>query len=149
MKTEKDSLTKPHRKYNSKILGVRPSGPDETIAETQNSVNSSDSNCDGVASTHALKPLSEAATKSSPSSSSGHLTRIISACSRCRARKTKCDQKFPSCSACLKAGVDCVGLDAATGREIPRRFVFFVSSCAKMLALTLGSSVMFLILKTE
>ncbi|KAK9455825.1 fungal-specific transcription factor domain-containing protein [Dipodascopsis uninucleata] len=52
-----------------------------------------------------------------------HLTRIISACSRCRSRKTRCDQKFPSCSACLKAGVECVGLDAATGREVPRSYV--------------------------
>ncbi|KAK7203816.1 fungal-specific transcription factor domain-containing protein [Myxozyma melibiosi] len=52
-----------------------------------------------------------------------HLTRIISACSRCRSRKTKCDQKFPSCSACLKAGVECVGLDAATGREVPRSYI--------------------------
>ncbi|KAK9476618.1 fungal-specific transcription factor domain-containing protein [Lipomyces japonicus] len=51
-----------------------------------------------------------------------HLIRTISACFRCRSRKTKCDQKFPSCSSCQKAGVECVGLDAATGREIPRRF---------------------------
>lgn len=51
------------------------------------------------------------------------VTRSISACQRCRNRKTKCDQKFPSCTACFKANVECVGIDAATGREIPRSYV--------------------------
>ncbi|KAK9461820.1 fungal-specific transcription factor domain-containing protein [Lipomyces oligophaga] len=64
---------------------------------------------------------SAASTGNGPAPS--HLTRIISACSRCRSRKIKCDQKFPSCSACLKSGVECVGLDAATGREVPRSYI--------------------------
>jgi hypothetical protein len=51
------------------------------------------------------------------------VTRSISACFRCRMRKTRCDQRFPSCSSCLKANVECVGIDAATGREIPRSYV--------------------------
>lgn len=51
------------------------------------------------------------------------VTRSISACLRCRMRKTRCDQMFPSCSSCLKANVECVGIDPATGREIPRSYV--------------------------
>ncbi|KAH7143470.1 hypothetical protein EDB81DRAFT_869328 [Dactylonectria macrodidyma] len=34
--------------------------------------------------------------------------RGIKACQVCRARRTKCDQKRPSCSFCVKAGVECV-----------------------------------------
>lgn len=58
-----------------------------------------------------------------PASSVIGVTRSISACQRCRTRKTRCDQKFPSCTACLRAKVECVGIDAATGREIPRSYV--------------------------
>ncbi|KAF3106674.1 Fungal specific transcription factor [Orbilia oligospora] len=53
----------------------------------------------------------------------GNISRSISACNRCRSRKTKCDQLFPACTACAKANVECVGVDAATGREIPRSYV--------------------------
>ncbi|KAF5007761.1 hypothetical protein FDECE_5933 [Fusarium decemcellulare] len=34
--------------------------------------------------------------------------RAIRACQVCRARRTKCDQKRPSCSFCVKTGVECV-----------------------------------------
>src|SRR6218665_552191 len=53
----------------------------------------------------------------------GNISRSISAYNRCRSRKTKCDQLFPACTACAKANVECVGVDAATGREIPRSYV--------------------------
>ncbi|KAI5786228.1 fungal-specific transcription factor domain-containing protein [Pyronema domesticum] len=61
------------------------------------------------------------------------ISRSIQACNRCRARKTRCDQRFPSCSACLKAGVECVGIDAATGREIPRSYVDWLEKRVKHL----------------
>ncbi|KAJ6260553.1 hypothetical protein Dda_4779 [Drechslerella dactyloides] len=75
--------------------------------------------------------ISHARSKSSavPSATSltqvttGNISRSISACNRCRSRKTKCDQLFPACTACAKANVECVGVDAATGREIPRSYV--------------------------
>lgn len=51
------------------------------------------------------------------------ISRSISACQRCRIKKVKCDQNFPKCSKCSKAGVECIGLDPATGREIPRSYV--------------------------
>ncbi|KAG5360165.1 Pyrimidine pathway regulatory protein 1 [Yarrowia sp. B02] len=56
------------------------------------------------------------------------MARSVSACVRCRKRKSKCDQKFPSCSRCLAAGVVCMGLDAATKREIPRSYVSHLES---------------------
>lgn len=61
------------------------------------------------------------------------VARSISACHRCRMRKTRCDQKFPSCNACLKAGVECVGIDAATGRKIPRSYVSHLEDRIAML----------------
>ena len=86
---------------------------------------------------HATTFLSTPERKGSKSSSSGAggptISRSIQACNRCRARKTRCDQKFPSCSACIKAQVDCVGIDSATGREIPRSYVDWLEKRVKYL----------------
>ncbi|KAL4884096.1 hypothetical protein BJY04DRAFT_182846 [Aspergillus karnatakaensis] len=46
----------------------------------------------------------------------------ITACSRCRSRKQRCDQKIPACSSCERAGVECVSTDS-DGRIVPRRSV--------------------------
>jgi hypothetical protein len=54
--------------------------------------------------------------------------RNISACSRCRLRKNRCDQRLPSCAGCAKVGVPCVGYDILTKREIPRRYAINVKS---------------------
>ncbi|KAL7665447.1 Transcription factor domain-containing protein [[Candida] zeylanoides] len=51
------------------------------------------------------------------------INRPITACQRCRTKKIKCDQGFPNCSKCAKAGATCVGLDPATGREVPRSYI--------------------------
>lgn len=53
----------------------------------------------------------------------GAVARSIAACQRCRLKKIKCDQTFPLCSKCLKGGFECVGIDPATGREVPRSYV--------------------------
>ncbi|KAK9352195.1 fungal-specific transcription factor domain-containing protein [Lipomyces doorenjongii] len=104
MKAGKDLASRPHKRYESSVLGDRSAhGVESSTLLSSDTRTSSASTGSGAA----------------PS----HLTRIISACSRCRSRKTKCDQKFPSCSACSKAGVECVGLDAATGREVPRSYI--------------------------
>ncbi|KAK9372649.1 fungal-specific transcription factor domain-containing protein [Lipomyces chichibuensis] len=104
MKVGKDLASRPHKRYQSKVLGDR--------------------SAHDVESSTILSPDIKTSSASTGSGAApSHLTRIISACSRCRSRKTKCDQKFPSCSACSKAGVECVGLDAATGREVPRSYV--------------------------
>lgn len=57
------------------------------------------------------------------SSSIVGVTRSISACKRCRQKKVKCSHEFPKCKACKKANVECVSLDPATGREIPRSYI--------------------------
>ncbi|KAL5889250.1 hypothetical protein ACKVWC_004489 [Pyricularia oryzae] len=71
------------------------------------------------------------------SSTSGSVTSIpgqssnfrnVSACSRCRARKNRCDQRLPNCTGCEKAGVDCIGYDPITKREVPRSYIFFLEN---------------------
>jgi hypothetical protein len=47
----------------------------------------------------------------------------VTACYCCRRRKQKCDQRFPKCRSCEKAGVGCVSIDSATKRQIPRSYV--------------------------
>lgn len=72
-----------------------------------------------------LKGLAQAKKKSINPNNSKVLgiTRPMSACKRCRRKKIKCDQRFPNCSRCEKAGVECIGLDPVLGRDIPRSYV--------------------------
>lgn len=37
--------------------------------------------------------------------------RLNHACERCRGKKTRCDDRYPACTNCYKAGVDCVTRD--------------------------------------
>lgn len=67
------------------------------------------------------------------SSSSSKLTRAISACKRCRTKKIKCDQKFPQCGKCEVNGVECIGVDLVTGREIPRSYIVHLEERVKFL----------------
>ncbi|QHS74760.1 Ppr1p [Saccharomyces paradoxus] len=54
------------------------------------------------------------------------ISKSRTACKRCRLKKIKCDQEFPSCKRCAKLEVPCVSLDPATGKDIPRSYVFFL-----------------------
>lgn len=77
--------------------------------------------------------------KSRPSSKILGITRSISACQRCRLKKIRCDQNFPKCSKCDKARVECIGLDPATGREVPRSYVVYLEDRVSSLEQTLAS----------
>lgn len=54
------------------------------------------------------------------------ISKSRTACKRCRQKKIKCDQEFPSCKRCAKLKVPCVSLDPATGKDVPRSYVFFL-----------------------
>ncbi|AJV60015.1 Ppr1p [Saccharomyces cerevisiae YJM1399] len=54
------------------------------------------------------------------------ISKSRTACKRCRLKKIKCDQEFPSCKRCAKLEVPCVSLDPATGKDVPRSYVFFL-----------------------
>lgn len=48
--------------------------------------------------------------------------RLNFACNYCRARKTRCDERKPSCHSCLAAGVRCVTMDKRRpGADVERR----------------------------
>ncbi|KAF4461339.1 purine utilization positive regulator [Fusarium albosuccineum] len=55
---------------------------------------------------------------------SGHrIAHTLTACCRCRQRKTRCDPTLPRCLPCERSGSTCEYLDAAKGRKINRYYV--------------------------
>lgn len=48
--------------------------------------------------------------------------RIAQACDRCRAKKTKCDGKVPSCSNCAAVGLECIVSDKLSRRAFPKGY---------------------------
>ncbi|EDK37194.2 hypothetical protein PGUG_01292 [Meyerozyma guilliermondii ATCC 6260] len=48
--------------------------------------------------------------------------RVAQACDRCRAKKTKCDGKQPSCSNCAAVGFKCIVSDKLSRRAFPRGY---------------------------
>ncbi|KAK6336108.1 hypothetical protein TWF696_001676 [Orbilia brochopaga] len=62
-------------------------------------------------------------TKPSISSSRNMLSDKPVACTRCKAKKIKCDGKTPSCSACTKAREQCLIADMVTGKAHPRGYI--------------------------
>lgn len=49
-------------------------------------------------------------------------TRVAQACDRCRAKKTKCDGKQPSCSNCEAIGIKCIVSDKLSRRAFPKGY---------------------------
>lgn len=47
--------------------------------------------------------------------------RLSHACTRCRAKKIRCDELEPRCTNCTRAGVDCVTFDPRTLAHVQRR----------------------------
>ncbi|KAI0461225.1 hypothetical protein LJB42_001242 [Komagataella kurtzmanii] len=68
------------------------------------------------------------------------VTRTIVTCKRCRIKKTKCDQKFPKCGRCARFGAECIGVDPATGRNIPRSYIVYLEERVKVLETQLRSA---------
>lgn len=99
-------------------------GPVEKVARIEAKENGNEhAGCTGTNGSSTVVTTGSLQSNGRPSSSIVGISRTIAACQRCRQKKTKCDQQFPSCARCLKAGVACVGLDPATGRQVPRSYV--------------------------
>ncbi|RCK64932.1 Pyrimidine pathway regulatory protein 1 [Candida viswanathii] len=79
------------------------------------------------------KPKTTTTTTTSPSLADARISRTIAACKRCRSKKVKCDQEFPQCGKCKARGVECIGVDPVTGREIPRSYILHLEERVKML----------------
>lgn len=50
------------------------------------------------------------------------IERVAQACDRCRAKKTKCDGKVPSCSSCAAVGFKCIVSDKLSRRAFPKGY---------------------------
>lgn len=50
------------------------------------------------------------------------IARVAQACDRCRAKKTKCDGKVPSCSNCEAIGIKCIVSDKLSRRAYPKGY---------------------------
>src|SRR5947209_7998340 len=66
---------------------------------------------DQLASQDSSSPLLQSRLRSSSQRLSYPRQRAIRACQLCRARRTKCDNKKPTCSFCEKVGAECVTSD--------------------------------------
>lgn len=57
------------------------------------------------------------------------ISRVITACKRCRSRKIKCDKAFPRCGNCVKANCDeCICVDGTTGESISRSYIWDIEN---------------------
>lgn len=68
------------------------------------------------------KPVESPGTK--PPIDRDKVTKPIAVCQRCRIKKVKCDRLLPLCLKCAKAGAECISIDAVTGQELPRSYIF-------------------------
>lgn len=54
---------------------------------------------------------------------SPRIAHTLTACCRCRQRKTRCDPNLPRCLPCERAGAQCEYFDTAKGKKISRTYV--------------------------
>ncbi|UKZ80916.1 hypothetical protein TrVFT333_008681 [Trichoderma virens FT-333] len=71
-------------------------------------------------------------------SSSHRVAHTLTACCRCRQRKTRCDPTLPRCLPCERSGSVCEYLDTAKGRKINRRYVITLQDKVRALEAELG-----------
>ncbi|KAF2722610.1 hypothetical protein K431DRAFT_189383, partial [Polychaeton citri CBS 116435] len=55
--------------------------------------------------------------------SSSQVAHTLTACTRCRSRKTRCDPGLPRCSSCVKTNSTCEYYDANKGHNVNRSYV--------------------------
>lgn len=79
------------------------------------------------------EPAKKKAKTATTAVSESRISRTIAACKRCRSKKVKCDQEFPQCGKCKARGVECIGVDPVTGREIPRSYIIHLEERVKQL----------------
>ncbi|KAH7270010.1 fungal-specific transcription factor domain-containing protein [Fusarium redolens] len=69
------------------------------------------------------KPVQQTDETSDGDGSGHRIAHTLTACCRCRQRKTRCDPTLPRCLPCERSGSTCEYLDAAKGRKINRHYV--------------------------
>ncbi|EPS36154.1 hypothetical protein H072_10342 [Dactylellina haptotyla CBS 200.50] len=88
-----------------------------------------------VASLLPRKPTSNGS-KSGDGQSSEHAgakIHTLTACNRCRSRKSRCDASLPKCEPCQRSGSQCDFWDASKGITLSRSYVIFLQDRVKAL----------------
>ncbi|KAK9622055.1 hypothetical protein V6Z98_006743 [Aspergillus fumigatus] len=63
----------------------------------------------------------------------GRIAHTLTACTRCRQRKSRCDPGIPRCSPCERSNAKCVYYDSARKCTIPRTYIISLREKARML----------------
>lgn len=61
------------------------------------------------------------------------LYHTLTACTRCRSRKTRCDAGLPNCGPCERSGTHCEFFDATKQKTIPRSYVVHLQNKVRAL----------------
>ncbi|KAK6530191.1 hypothetical protein TWF694_003558 [Orbilia ellipsospora] len=80
------------------------------------------------------KPTSNSSASGDGSSEhSGAKIHTLTACNRCRSRKSRCDASLPKCEPCQRSGSQCDFWDASKGITLSRSYVIFLQDRVKAL----------------
>ncbi|RMJ19036.1 hypothetical protein BHE90_009476 [Fusarium euwallaceae] len=86
---------------------------------------------------HFRKPMPMVKNEDSSAGGDGpggqRIAHTLTACCRCRQRKTRCDPNLPRCLPCERSGSICEYLDAAKGRKINRHYVIKLQDTVRQL----------------
>ncbi|KAF3940368.1 hypothetical protein ABW19_dt0202539 [Dactylella cylindrospora] len=69
----------------------------------------------------------------SSAASGGAKIHTLTACNRCRSRKSRCDASLPKCEPCQRSGSQCDFWDASKGITLSRSYVIFLQDRVKAL----------------
>ncbi|KAA8644584.1 putative C6 transcription factor [Aspergillus tanneri] len=78
------------------------------------------------------KPSSNS-TPQSDDTPDGRIAHTLTACTRCRQRKSRCDPGIPRCAPCERSNAKCVYFDSARKFTIPRTYIVSLREKARML----------------
>lgn len=80
--------------------------------------------------------LARNANDDAPGSKVAH---TLTACCRCRTRKTRCDAGLPRCGPCERSNAVCEYFDTTKGRNIPRTYVIHLQNKVQALEAELAA----------
>ncbi|EAW10684.1 putative C6 transcription factor [Aspergillus clavatus NRRL 1] len=83
-----------------------------------------------------IDPWQKSSSKSSQQTAEapdGRIAHTLTACTRCRQRKSRCDPGIPRCSPCERSNAKCVYYDSARKCTIPRTYIVSLREKARLL----------------
>lgn len=66
-----------------------------------------------------------------PEASSSQVAHTLTACTRCRQRKTRCDPQLPRCTPCERTNSTCEYYDSARGHNVNRNYVVWLQHAVR------------------